>query len=172
MLKGLLNKALNGAELMELANEKTNIYKYRDLKNISSIDELLDPYDSAVILYESITNYGHWTCLIKRDNNILEFFDSYGIFPDQELNNIDKDFRTVNNMKIPYLSYLLIKSPYELQYNNYMFQAKSKNISTCGRWVGYRILKKNISTEEFKNIFDDKILKPDEIICLKTFYID
>ena len=57
-----------------------NKYKieYKDLKNYTSIDELLpNDKDFAVLLYESQPNSGHWTALLKYDNDI-ELFDSYG----------------------------------------------------------------------------------------------
>ena len=54
------------------------------------------------MLYETKQNFGHWTALIKQQN-FIEFFDSYGLQLDQELN-----YATYDNT--PYLTNLVNKS--------------------------------------------------------------
>ena len=56
------------------------IIKYANLDQYSDIYQLLsNRMDFCVILTESETNNsGHWTLLIRDDNN-FEYFDSYGV---------------------------------------------------------------------------------------------
>ena len=55
------------------------IIKYADLDNYDDIYMLLpNRMDFCFILTESKLNSGHWTLLI-RDDNIIEYFDSYCI---------------------------------------------------------------------------------------------
>lgn len=170
-LNELLKNPLNEDQILKLVNYKSKILTYPELVNYKNIDNVLYPHDSAIILYETKKHYGHWCCIIKRKNNI-EFFDPYGIFPDEQLYFVNPNFRIINNMRKGYLSYLLNKSKYKLEYNNYKLQCPNPEIATCGRWVGYRILNKNINIDKFAKIFlDNKYFEPDELICLKTFYI-
>ena len=55
-----------------------DIIKYSDLKNYSSIDQLLPKNKSfKFMLLESKHNSGHWLGLL-RYNKTIEFFNSYG----------------------------------------------------------------------------------------------
>ena len=56
--------------------------KYADLDNYNDMYMLLpNRMDFCFILTESeINNSGHWTLLIRDDNN-FEYFDSYGVSP-------------------------------------------------------------------------------------------
>ena len=66
------------------------IVKYADLDNYKDIYQLLpNRMDFVFLLTESEENSGHWT-LIIRDNNIFEYFDSYGTSPKNILDYILK----------------------------------------------------------------------------------
>jgi hypothetical protein len=55
------------------------IVKYADLDNYDNIYMLLpNRMDFSFILTESEKNSGHWTLLIRDDNN-FEYYDSYGV---------------------------------------------------------------------------------------------
>ena len=55
------------------------IVRYADLNNYDNIYQLLtNGMDFCFILTESETNSGHWTLLIRDDNN-FEYYDSYGV---------------------------------------------------------------------------------------------
>jgi hypothetical protein len=57
------------------------IIKYADLDNYEDIYMLLpNRMNFCFILTESELNSGHWTLLI-RDDNMFEYFDSYGTSP-------------------------------------------------------------------------------------------
>ena len=57
------------------------IIKYAELDNYDDIYMLLpNRIDFCFILTESETNSGHWTLLIRDDNN-FQYYDSYGVSP-------------------------------------------------------------------------------------------
>ena len=76
-------------------------YCYRELRDITQIEQILKD-NSVVILYANKPKRGHWICLIRYiKNNVptLEFFDSYGFFPDDEKKIISKEFLRNSNQK-------------------------------------------------------------------------
>ena len=77
------------------------IVKYADLDNYKDIYQLLpNRMDFVFLLTESEKNSGHWT-LIIRDNNIFEYYDSYGTSPKNILDYIPsfKNKQLGNNYK-------------------------------------------------------------------------
>src|ERR1700752_4623163 len=96
--------ALSNHDIMSLLHDKVNIVLYPDLHKYQNIDQLLDPYDCCIILYEAKSKpspYGHWCALIKRDN-MIEFFNPYGGLPDASLNLINPVFRVESYQLLPY----------------------------------------------------------------------
>lgn len=160
---------LSGFDMLNLVDKKANIYIYRNLKDIHSIEQLLAPHGAAIILYEWKPNFGHWTGVFQRPNsNIIEFFDPYGHKPDDQNKFINSSFQQPH-----YLSRLLLDAfdrGYQIEYNSFPFQTKeSRDISTCGRWVALRILMKSYSLEQFADLFF-KIAKvpPDYLVTRIT----
>lgn len=178
-LKEQERKALSGGELVKFLGGKTRVIKYSDLSKIHDINEVLFGFNSCIILILSKKNFGHWVCLTRR-NDELEFFDSYGYTIDDpvyfKLNN--KYFRKVNNQDYPHLTYLLMKTPYKLMYNEIKFQKKNPNIATCGRHVACRIMYKHLNLYQYKDILDyykekyekkyEKKYDYDEIVTILT----
>lgn len=115
------------------------IIKYSDLKNVMNIEDLL-PHEQSycIILYESQPNSGHWTAIMRIDDNI-EYFDSYGNKPDFPL-TWSKDINASLGQSIPYLSQLLDKTPLDVYFNDFQYQKENKDIATCGRHCIFRIL--------------------------------
>lgn len=171
-LNQLKSIALSNYDLMR-AISYARIITYPELAAYNSIDELFLDTDSIILLYETKIHFGHWCCLLKKVNSI-EVFDSYGKKPDTQLKNADKLFRIYNNMMIPYLSYLLINSPYEIEYNKDQLQEYKYGIRTCGRWVCERIRNRNINIDEFVeyfNSFKDIGYNPDDVVTILTIDI-
>ena len=162
-----MNYPLSGSDILKFLKGRTNIVLYSDLINAESIDELLYPYGSCVILYEEIPSVGHWVAITK-NGDAIEFFDSYGGYPDDMLVKYDKDIRLQLNEDYPYLSQLMLDSPYELHYNQYKLQGKGGNIATCGRWAMARILYKDTPLDVFVKKFLNKKKKPDQIVLELT----
>lgn len=173
MLKtNILKKIDSPTDEDYLKNNTPNskVLTYNQLTNYKDIDALFGDKNIIYLLYESIKNYGHWCLLMKRKNGNIEFFDSYGIFPDQELKFSNKLFRIKNNMTLPHLTALLYKCPYHIEYNNYKLQSKNNNVATCGKWCLIRALSKDIcNIDIFADYFkNNKHFKPDELIVLFT----
>lgn len=162
--------ALSDQEVLKLVNTEANIILYPDLYKYNNIDEILEPYGAAFILFCAKPNYGHWCLLFKLDDNTLEFFNPYGGFPDDSLKFIPKHFRSVSNQNSPILSYLLMNSPYELTYNEHQFQKKEKNVKTCGRWCSVRLLSRDLSLKEFTKFFKNKY--GDKLVTVLTMWIN
>jgi hypothetical protein len=141
---------LSGNDIIDICKGETHIVPYHELNNYNSIEELLKPYGTVVLLYELRENFGHWVCLFYDKNNKLNFFDSYGFKPDEELKYASYN---LNNGR-PYLTLLLEKYKGDLIVNNKRLQVFKKDINTCGRWVSVRLLTRNKYTmEEFKDLF-------------------
>ena len=147
---------------------KSKVLTYNELTNYDTLDNLFDNKDVIYLLYESRKNFGHWCCLMKKDNGNIEFFDSYGIFPDQELKWTNKTFREKNNMILPHLTALLYNCPYQIEYNNHKLQKQEPDVNTCGKWCLLRALSKDIcNIDKFASFFkNNKHFEPDELVVL------
>lgn len=117
---------------IELYFPDAPIYKYTDLKNFKSIDDLFKKANYFFLLYLDSPSSGHWVCCIKKNNN-LYFFDSYGYKPDNELSFVDCNKRKELGTAKTYLTDLFNKSDYDISYNNFDYQNKKTNSQTCGR---------------------------------------
>jgi hypothetical protein len=176
ILKQYEDIALSDKELLKIIDGKANLILYPQLINFRNIDEMLDPYGACIILFEAKPHYGHWCCLFKISHTMIEFFNPYGGWPDDSLEYIPMEFRKQSNQDKPYLSELMINSPYELSYNEHAFQKHGKNIKTCGRWCGVRLALRYMSLEEFAEFIKKmtKLLKinGDELVTLLTMYVN
>lgn len=161
------DKLVDNVEMTQALNNDVNILKYRELSKFKTIKSAFQNKKYLVILYETTKNVGHWCCLLFQPKNKLEFFDSYGILPDEELKFPTLQFRRENNMIYPDLTYLLLKCPYNIDYNNFKFQ--SDGTATCGRWCIARCLLSHLTLKEFKKIFNVK--NPDKKVCKMTNFI-
>jgi hypothetical protein len=97
--------------------------------------------DFCFILTESEKNSGHWTLLI-RDDNMFEYFDSYGVSPKNILYYIPNymNKKLGNNYKEDIGKMLnSIKPTDKFIYNKTKFQKEAANINTCGRWCIARL---------------------------------
>ena len=162
-----MNYSLSGQDIMKLMKDKTKIISYKEINKFKSIDELLYPFNSVFILYESKKNSGHWTVLFKLHKKEIEFFDSYGLNIDDELKFINKEFRKNSNQLKTLLTRLLLKdfNKYIIHYNNYQFQKFNSNIATCGRWCIFRLLNKKLYINEFYNKICNIQLDKDYLVC-------
>lgn len=156
-MDGIIKKyesvALSNYDILKMLDNRCNIVLYPNLHRYCSIDQLLGPYEACVLLFESKPRYGHWVALIKHGNDI-EFFNSYGGFPDDSLRNIDKRFAIQSNQDTPYLSLLLLKCKYNLFYNEFKFQKKNNDTKTCGRHCVVRVLNKHMDIYKYKAMLD------------------
>lgn len=128
---------------------KTRIIRYKDLKKVKSIDNLLVNNSCVIFIENNISEIGHWVCIVKR-GNIISYFDSYGRIPDHEIYD--------DSNPIHYLSDLLYNCKYDLEYNEYCYQRQ--RTATCGRHVIVRIIMKDKTLEEYHELM--KVMKNDD----------
>ncbi len=187
-------KSTTPLDLFKFTNKTFNVITYPEFKKIKSIDELFNkpnskfelypqvietsriyPFDpdSAVILYLSQPNSGHWTA-IKRYKNRYDFLDSYGEILDDQLNYIDPKFKKQSNQTRNILTKLLYdktkNNNTQVHYNNQQLQ-KLDNSATCGRYAAL-FIRSNLKVEQFVNTIK-KLSKyfnmtPDELVTYIT----
>ena len=85
ILTNIESQDLSGEDLVKICEGKVVVVPYHTLKNYNSIEDLLDKFGAVILLYETKQNFGHYTALYYNNSKQLEFFDSYGFAPDQEL---------------------------------------------------------------------------------------
>ena len=145
------------------------IIEYPDLKNYETIEELLPEIGSYIILlYLDTPNSGHWVT-IKRDKNGINYFCSYGTYPDGQLKWYGEDlFKKFNGR--PYLTDLFNKTKLDVYYNDIDYQSKKEDIVTCGRHVLFFIKSGKDLKDYFKSMkkgkgsFDEKVSKAINVI--------
>lgn len=138
------------------------ILTYKELAKYSKL-----PHKDIVLLYENKPDYGHWTCIISRDNNV-EFFDPYSYKPDDELAFVPEGYKEQLGEGQPTLTKLLYNDGREVEYNNHKFQAMDPNIVSCGYWTIMRLLNKHLTCDEFyyhiKKLAKDMKMTKDELV--------
>lgn len=149
-----MNYPLTNSDINFLLKGRVNIVTYPEVSKFRNIDELLGKYKAAVILYLTSPNFGHWTGLFLNKEG-LHFIDSYGGLPDETLEHIGAVTNKSLKQDFTYLIALMVKSPYDLYYNDHKLQKKEGNIATCGRHVVNRILHKQLTDDQYFNKFPD-----------------
>lgn len=139
------------------------INQYAPKSNV--VQELFPPknVEHYLIHYQTGGNdrikSGHWACIVI--DNIRKhvlFFDSYGIFPDNQLNYIDDNIKEMTDQDqrdIGYMLYAMSKQGFKVFYNDYKFQKNGTN--TCGRYCGLLLsISKNqlVQPDKFKLLLD------------------
>lgn len=165
-IKKYIDTALSNKDISKMLDGKCNIIVYPALHKYKNLDEILVPYGSCVILYENKKQYGHWCCVNKLDQHNVEFFDSYGMMPDDEIKFIPEHFRKISNQDYTHLTALLLQSSYQIHYNDYKLQKHKNDVKTCGRWCVTRCLNKHLTTDEFGQLFEGK--DGDRIVTIYT----
>ena len=163
-------KSLDENEIMQLVDNKAKVVLYSDLYKYSNLRDLLAPHGAVFLLYQQRPEYGHWTVLFKQSKDTIEFFDPYGVFPDDELQWTDSGMRNELNMNYPYLTALLYRAPvnYTITYNDHKFQTQGKGINTCGRWCAMRLALRDQSLKEFIKLNENDSQKDKTITILTS----
>lgn len=170
-IKRYKNKSLSNMDVLKICNNKADFYTYPEIVKYKTLDDLLGKHQAVILLYLTKANYGHFCALLKQNNNTISFFDSYGLMPDDELKFAPIYFRKKNNQYKSHLTKLMYESGYDIDYNNHKLQEKMSDIATCGRWTGMRILFRNLTNDQFAELFKKTGMKPDELITLLTIDI-
>lgn len=172
VLKQLKDKPFSEQQMRIVTEKKANIVLYPDIANYQTINKLLGRNGAAIILYVTQVNdryiVGHWTCLFKAEyeENTIEFFDPYGYYPDDQLYFTQYQYP-------PYLTYLLEKCKYNINYNIHALQDRNnKNISTCGRHVSIRLNFRYMPLPQYSRMLESSpCMSPDDIVTLMTAFV-
>lgn len=160
-----MNYSLTGEDISNIFDNKIKIVTYDQLSKFRTVEELLSPYGKVALLYVWENRpyaYGHWVCLFVNCKGNIEFFDSFGTFPDDTLDTINKNFRMNNGEDYRYLTHLLYNYKGDVEYNDKVLQGKKS--STCGRWISYRMIRNDLTIEDFQKLFTKNKVKNDKII--------
>ena len=167
--------SLSGEEVLKLCDGKAKLVIYEELYNYKTLDELLHPWGSIILLYEykrdsNGHSHGHYVCLNNVPDGSIEHFDSLGYRPDEELKEIgiSAEFAKKSGQDKQYLLRLLIDSGYPISYNEYHLQQDKRGINTCGRWCGVRVFLKNLPLDTFAGLFMNKKMPSDLLITILT----
>jgi len=170
VISSLKDIPYSGEDIMNVCRGETKVLTYKDLNKYKHIDEILDPYDNFVLLYETTPDYGHWTCVIRHpDKNKIEFFDPYGYGIDEQFKFVKK--KGINGKNENKLAELLLNSNYDIVESNAKIQKKGKNINSCGRHVGVRINMRDLPLDEYVEILRGGVMNADDTITYLTAFI-
>jgi len=171
-----MDRALNGDEMLNALNGQVKLLSYDELKKFDTIEEAMYPFNKIILLYfwdfSNNTKTGHYIGIRKdKQKNIIYVMDSYGRFIDDNLKEIDDYKRKKYKEDFKQLTYLLLKSPCEIEYNEYQFQQNKSSV--CGRYVIYFLLRDDLNMEQFQKLFSKKDFKKNDnkIIDLTNKYI-
>jgi len=142
---------LNKDNILQITNNGCDVVVYHNLSNYNSIQDLLGDKGAVILLYETKQNFGHWVALFYTDDSRqqVEFFDSYGFAPDQELNYAKYDDQ-------PLLTELMDKSNLKFIHNKIRLQTYAEDMNTCGRWTACRIKMRNMPLQQFVSLLKNK----------------
>jgi hypothetical protein len=166
-----LEYSLGDDDIENILQDKVRIISNTELHAFKgNLDQLLEPFGYFILLYESKRGYGHWIAVIKMGEDLVEVFDSYGIFkPDEELDNINVTFKRQSKQDYPYLRRLLYDSGYRVEYNNYPLQSEDPEVATCGRYAVTRILLRDLALKEYvASLRGVKGMSPDDVVTYLT----
>tara|TARA_R110002073_G_scaffold296452_4_gene462472 strand:+ start:5738 stop:6403 length:666 start_codon:yes stop_codon:yes gene_type:complete len=171
IVKDLETHDLTGEDLLKIADNKLEVIPYHKLRDYKTIEDVLSKFGAVILLYEIKENFGHFTALYYNNQNNLEFFDSYGFRPDQELKYAEFNLE----MGVPFLSKLIndyvLRTKKDISVSTHQFQAFKNDINTCGRWSAYRIRTRNLLTlKQFTELFSNlNMFNQDFAISVLTF---
>lgn len=133
-------------EMMNLCGLDCVIYTYSELFNKFDISK------PNFILYETAPRIGHWVTLFPYNNgeNVLEFFDSYGVLIDDQIRYTMYDFNQLEDgyqkplVRIIYDMMGLETLDKYMIVNHLQYQSKKRyngrSSATCGKWCLARVI--------------------------------
>ena len=164
---------LSNDDVEQIVGHKINTIIYDQMDKVKNIDDLFIN-DCCLILYnwgmQNNTILGHWCCLRRNkigNKTIINFFDSYGKFIDDQLYKIP--IKHIPNLSKLLYKFSIRKNCY-VEFNNRHLQKLDDKVATCGRWCGLFMKYKDVSIDDFGDIFlaYKKIIKPDLLVTLLT----
>ena len=128
-------RSLSSEDMARALGDNVRIITFPQLATFNSIDDLLKPTGTAIILWLNKANSGHWTAIFMGpEANTVNIWDSYGFPICGELKYIPEHFAKISGETKDLLTHLLDKSGYKVTHNTYKLQAFASYMNTCGRW--------------------------------------
>ena len=160
-----ITHSLSGDDILNICNGEANLLLNSELNHINDIDDILGDNGACIILYDKNNkDPGHWSCIYRENKNTLNFFCPYGYFIDDATDIIGGNKN---------LSRLINNSRYNLNYNKFKLQKLKKNINVCGRWVGIRLVLRDLNNNQFASLFkNNKHYSPDFWVCILTLFCE
>lgn len=154
LIKAAQQKYLSRSDLERITEGQCKVVLYSDLIDCYTLEEAAAPYDACICLFESKPLSGHWVLWFKVEDNVWEWFDSYGVRPDAELKWISREMKDATRQR-DFITQLVKKSSETTRmiYNQVQLQSVSKDINTCGRWAACRFRKRHLPLKKFQELF-------------------
>lgn len=150
----LIKKPLSSSEIKQKLGGKVKVVTYSQLSKCKTMQQLLEPHNRVVLLYETAPNWGHWVCLLRDPKNKfqVDFLDPYSIFPDDELLWISERNRQRLGEKENRLSNIMmdwIDQGGTVDYNTAKLQAEGKDVNTCGYHCVVRLFRDDLTPTQY-----------------------
>lgn len=166
-LKKLISSAedipLSIGDLKCLLCDKGNVIIYEDLINYDNIIDAMGEHNRLIVLYNLKGGIGHFVSLFRIDN-VIYFYNSYGLKPDAEIDMFVHP--------LPILTNMLLQSKFIVKTNIYKHQEFKEHINTCGRHAVIRCLKNDMDHNEYNDWLKSMKMKPDELVSLMTISVN
>jgi hypothetical protein len=175
-------------DIRKTCDYKVNVLTYTDLASMRDLDECFvvsgdlnkdspmfgQDVGACILLYMTKHNFGHWVCFFRVPgvDDTIEFFDSYGLMPDDELQFVPAHFRKESEQDVPHLTWLFRNSKYKkFIYNKDKLQRVFADVNTCGRWSACRVGNMAIPLRNFQRMFIKQKFDPDWYVTAITLMI-
>lgn len=170
MNKSDMSYCLSNEDIFKILGKEIQFVRYNELENLN-LNKIKS--GGALILFEGPAG-NHWVCILKNKKGgkkRIEYFNSYGVIPDDEKKDLPEKFLEASNQSQNLLSRLLLdadKRGYEIHYNEKPMQnINVDENNTCGRHCAIRIMLSNYPLEDYqKFMLEYGKTNPDEKVLL------
>ena len=158
-------KPITDKDIRQLVGRPLKIRNYSGLSpSEDSLESLCPkPGDGCVLFWTTKgETIGHFNLILRHAAHEYEWFDSYGLSPQEVSNKITHDGA---KKLIP-----LLKGK-KVFYGRHKFQ-RGEDTNTCGRYVAFRYNCHSFRYNEFKELLQYRGVSPDDLITLLTINVD
>jgi len=160
---------LSTEDLVNLTGGKCAIVTYEELGyRYQSIPELLANNGRCILLYDLKGGIGHFVSLsFHRNINSLQFYNSYALPPDAEINMFKHQVPVLSDMIREFMQ----ASNVRLDVNRFQHQQLRENSNECGRHAVIRVLNSDMTNSEYNDFIAGFSMKPPELVSLMTMSV-
>jgi hypothetical protein len=80
-----LDHPLSDTEIKKMLHDDVFITTYNIFEHMTDINSLFNSSNNIILLYQWADDTGHWVAIIKHNDHLIEYFGSFGIYPDSQL---------------------------------------------------------------------------------------